>query len=111
MSDETAQSQDENLSTGGDQPTDPTPEPEPDPGPPPSTEPPLQPTQPIVLQPAMWYSATAACSTKTCTNYNVVQAIPELYSNAGTANVLCGLCSKRCTILTAVLLDPQPPEE
>ncbi|MFJ2202472.1 hypothetical protein [Streptomyces violaceusniger] len=87
------------------------PEPDPDPGPEPSTDPPLQP-DPYTFQPYMWYSATCACATNTCPNYNIVQEVPMMYSNNGTNVVIyCGLCSKRATILSASLLSPQPPEE
>jgi hypothetical protein len=34
--------------------------------------------------------------------------VPELYSNAGTPNVECGLCGHSMEILSAVLMDPQP---
>ncbi|MFD8384249.1 hypothetical protein ACFV2X_37995 [Streptomyces sp. NPDC059679] len=82
------------------------------PAPQPSTEPPVQPSEPFTFQPYMWYSATCACATNTCTNYNVIQEVPMMYSNNGTNVVIyCGLCSKRCTILSAALLSPQPPEE
>lgn len=88
-----------------------TEEPPTDTPPPPSTEPPLQP-EPYTFQPYMWYSGTSACATNTCRNYNIVQEVPMFYSNNGTNVVIyCGLCSKRATILSAVLLDPQPPEE
>lgn len=88
-----------------------TEEPPTDTPPPPSTEPPLQP-EPYTFQPYMWYSGTSACATNTCRNYNIVQEVPMFYSNNGTNVVIyCGLCSKRATILSASLLDPQPPEE
>jgi hypothetical protein len=78
----------------------------------PSTEPPLQPTEPVFFQPYLWYSATCCCATNTCPNYNIVQEVPMMYSNNGSNVVIyCGLCSKRATILSAALLDPQPPEE
>lgn len=89
-------------------PVDPPVEPDPEP----STEPPLQPTEPFFFQPYLWYSGTSACATNTCPNYNIIQQVPMLYSNNGSNVVIyCGLCSKRATILSASLLDPQPPEE
>lgn len=86
--------------------------PQPDPGPEPTQpDPPLQPEQPVTYVPYMWYSATVACHTTACPNYNLVQDVPLLYSNAGTVNVVCGRCGKKDTVLTATLLDPQPAEE
>lgn len=77
-----------------------------------NTDPPIQPPAPIVFQAALWYSATATCHTATCINYNQIMSVPVMYSNAGTnATIICGRCGKKATILTATLLDPQPPEE
>jgi hypothetical protein len=91
---------------------DPPVEPPTETDPEPSTEPPLQPTEPVFFQPYLWYSATCCCATSTCPNYNIVQEVPMMYSNNGSNVVIyCGLCSKRATILSAALLDPQPPEE
>lgn len=87
-------------------------EPPTDPDPQPSTEPPLQPAEPVFFQPYLWYSGTCACATNTCRNYNIEQEVPMLYSNNGSNVVIyCGVCSRRATILSASLLDPQPPEE
>lgn len=94
--------------TAEDSPVDPPVEPDPEP----STEPPLQPAEPFFFQPYLWYSGTSACGTNACRNYNIVQDVPMLYSNNGSNVVIyCGVCSKRATILSAALLDPQPPEE
>jgi len=78
----------------------------------PSSEPPLQPEQPIVFEPATWYEGTWTCATNTCVNYNTIWPITNLYSNNGIyVPVQCGRCQTLGTILTAVKMDPQPPEE
>ncbi|WP_037805013.1 hypothetical protein [Streptomyces sp. NRRL F-5135] len=85
---------------------EPTPEPEPEPTPPP--EAPDLPDNPIVFQPAKWYSVTWTCRTAGCPNLNIVGEIGLVYSNAGIVRVFDAACGRDTTILSAVLLDPQP---
>ncbi|MFD8777514.1 hypothetical protein [Streptomyces sp. NPDC059916] len=115
MSSEQAPITDSTTAEGDPVPTNPdpqTPEPpiDPDPGPTPDPIPP--PTEPIVYQPYMWYSATWTCRTVGCVNENLEFDVPMLYSNNGTnVGVFCGRCNKKGLILTATLLDPQPEPE
>lgn len=62
---------------------------------------------PPVLDPATWYAATARDDNPNCVNAGKVFAC-DIYSNAGIARVVCGLCSQDMRILTAVRLEPQP---
>lgn len=76
---------------------------------PPPVEPePLPVPDPIVFQPAMYYSAVARDDNPDCANYAETFEIPELYSNGGRPIVECGRCRKPMTIMSATLLDPQP---
>ncbi|MFG3140964.1 MULTISPECIES: hypothetical protein [unclassified Streptomyces] len=63
----------------------------------------------LVFAPGKFYDAAAQCVTETCENYGQPPfSIPELYSNAGTPSIECGLCQQSMAILSAILLDPQP---
>jgi hypothetical protein len=93
-----------------DQPVPPSTEPAPT-DPPPPVDPP---TEPIQYQPNMYYSGTWTCTTAGCPNQNQTLPVDILYSNDGNPahiGVFCGRCNKPGLILTATLLDPQPPEE
>jgi len=87
------------------------PEPEEDTTPPP---PPETPTGTITFEPATWYSVDTVCLTQDkgngepCPNLNVTATDPMVYSNAGKPIIVCGMCSKSRTILSATKLDPQP---
>jgi hypothetical protein len=87
------------------------PEPVEDSDPPP---PPDQPSTPITFEPATWYSVETVCLTQNrgdgapCPNLNVTATDPMVYSNAGKPIIVCGLCGKNRTILSATKLDPQP---
>jgi hypothetical protein len=77
-----------------------------DPGP---IEPePLPVPDPIVFVPAMYYAAVVRDDNPGCINYAKTFDYPELYSNGGNPIVVCGLCRHSMTIMSAVLLDPQP---
>lgn len=96
-------------------PVEPPPAAEPEPveesTPPP---PPEQPTNPITFEPATYYSVDTVCLTQNrgdgtaCPNLNVTATDPMVYSNAGKPIIVCGLCGKNRTILSATKLDPQP---
>ena len=60
------------------------------------------------VQPGMWYDATARDDNPNCVNYEKSFDCNPVYSNAGTIDIVCGLCSQPMTLLTATLLDPQP---
>lgn len=93
--------------------------------PPPDDPPPYEPETPpapppadtITWEPYTWYAITYACLTPGCINENIVKNYSPFYSNNGDPK-LCRVvdaasdaCGKDCAILTAVKLDPQPPEE
>ncbi|MET9479889.1 hypothetical protein [Streptomyces sp. NPDC006638] len=77
--------------------TTPTPETDPVPAP-----------DPPVFQPGMYYRVTARDTNPHCTNFEGLFVIAECYSNGGHPRVVCGLCGKDMTLLSGVLLDPQP---
>jgi hypothetical protein len=64
----------------------------------------------IVLQPSMWYAATAQHDDNPdCPNTGKMFEFNPLYSNAdGDPRIRCGICQHAMTLLTATLLDPQP---
>ena len=76
--------------------------------PPPAEPEPLPEPEPIVFLPAKYYAAVVRDDNTACTNYARTFDVPELYSNGGTPNVVCGRCRKPMTIMSATLLDPQP---
>ncbi|MFJ4473222.1 hypothetical protein ACIP2X_37810 [Streptomyces sp. NPDC089424] len=88
---------------------DPLPEPQPEPDPETETPPPPDPPPtPITFEPATWYQVTSVCVTSTCVNLNTTTTEPEIYSNAGTVRMICGLCGQLRPILAATKLNPQP---
>ncbi|MGW1157784.1 hypothetical protein ACWD48_06060 [Streptomyces sp. NPDC002519] len=63
----------------------------------------------IVFEPATFYDAVVRCITETCPNdTEPPMAVTELYSNAGTPGIQCGLCRQPMEILSATVMDPQP---
>lgn len=62
---------------------------------------------PPVLEPATWYAATARDDNPDCINAGKIFDC-EIYSNAGVARVVCGICGQDMRILTAIRMDPQP---
>ncbi|MFF2522222.1 hypothetical protein [Streptomyces liangshanensis] len=77
-------------------PTEPDPIPEqPDPDPP-------------IFDPALYYRVTARDTNPYCRNFESVFLVAECYSNAGHPRVVCGLCGTDMTLLSGVLLNPQP---
>lgn len=80
----------------------------------PPPPPPDLPTSPITFEPATYYSVDTTCLTtdmgngQPCPNLNTVVTDPMVYSNAGQPVIVCGLCGKLRTILSATKLDPQP---
>ncbi|MER8220350.1 hypothetical protein ABTZ58_07080 [Streptomyces sp. NPDC094143] len=70
--------------------------------------PPLPVPDPITFLPAMYYAAVVRDDNTACVNYARTFDVPELYSNAGSPNVVCGRCRQPMTIMSATLLDPQP---
>lgn len=76
--------------------------------------PPDLPDEPIVFAPDTFYTVTTVCFTadtgngEPCRNLNVTATDSPVYSNGGEPLVVCGLCGMTRTILSAVLLDPQP---
>ncbi|WP_093803903.1 hypothetical protein [Streptomyces sp. Wb2n-11] len=108
----TEEAESANSTQGAEAESDPILDPvEPEPETPPPPPAPEDPAQPIVFEPWKWYDATVACTTATCPNLNVVLHLTEVYSNAGQVTFYCGVCSKRQKLLSATLMDPQPPEE
>ncbi|MDX3746704.1 hypothetical protein [Streptomyces sp. AK08-02] len=61
-----------------------------------------------VFEPALWYSVVARDDNEACTNSGTEFEVNPCYSNAGTVVVECGRCRQPMTIVSAVLLDPQP---
>jgi cytoskeletal protein RodZ len=103
--------------TASETPTDPPPPPTGEEPPPPSPEPPPapdMPTSPITFEPATWYEVETVCLTadkgdgEPCPNLNTTATDSPVYSNAGKPIIVCGLCGKTRTILSATKLDPQP---
>ncbi|HEX5568017.1 MAG TPA: hypothetical protein VFY14_14005 [Streptomyces sp.] len=88
-----------------------TPEPAPAPEPPPA---PNLPDEPLVFEPATWYSIENVCLTqdmgggKPCPHLNKVSTDPMVYSNAGEPVIVCWPCGERRVFLAATKLDPQP---
>lgn len=72
---------------------------------------PLPPPPELTYLPAMYYAAVARDDNPACVNYNTLWDIPEMYSNGGVPSVICGRCSQPMSIMSAVLLDPQPVYE
>jgi hypothetical protein len=63
----------------------------------------------IVFEPGKYYAAVVRCITETCENYGQPPFdVAELYSNAGTPSIQCGLCQQSMEIVSAILIDPQP---
>lgn len=62
----------------------------------------------VTVEPGTWYEVTSVCVTTTCPNLNKTTTEPEVYSNAGTIRMVCGLCGKYRPILSVTKLDPQP---
>ncbi|MDX2849282.1 hypothetical protein PV342_12585 [Streptomyces sp. PA03-3a] len=62
----------------------------------------------LAFEPSMFYDASVTCTTETCPNYGTPMEVHELYSNAGTPGIQCGLCQHSMQILSAELMDPQP---
>lgn len=62
----------------------------------------------MTLQPGVFYTAVAQDVTEGCANYGEFFEVPELYSNAGTPTVTCGLCQKPMELISATPMDPQP---
>lgn len=108
------------------EPTEPEPEPSADPaplpseeeGPPPAPpEPPPAPelpTEPLVFEPATWYSIENVCLTqdmgggRPCPHLNVPYTDPTVYSNGGQPYIQCWPCNQMRVFLSATKLDPQP---
>lgn len=92
-------------STGEELPPDPTPPPPPAPD---------MPGTPVTFEPATWYEVETVCLTvdkgdgEPCRNLNVAATDSPVYSNAGKPVIVCGVCGKTRTILSATKLDPQP---
>jgi hypothetical protein len=61
-----------------------------------------------VFEPAKWYDVTARDDNEACMNNGKEFTVNPCYSNGGTVVVECGLCGQPMTIVSAVLLDPQP---
>jgi hypothetical protein len=63
----------------------------------------------VTLEPAKWYDVTARDDNEACEhNYGRTFDINPCYSNGGTVTIECGLCKQLMTIISAVMLDPQP---
>ncbi len=62
----------------------------------------------VTFEPVQFYDATVVCVTESCPNFNTPMEVTELYSNAGTPVVQCGLCRQSMEILSATPMDPQP---
>ena len=61
-----------------------------------------------VFEPALWYSVVARDDNETCTNFGKEFTVDPCYSNGGIVVIECGLCKQPMTLVSAVLLDPQP---
>ena len=61
-----------------------------------------------IFAPALYYDVTARDDNEACVNSGKEFEVNPCYSNAGTVFVECGLCGQHMTIVSAVLLDPQP---
>jgi hypothetical protein len=62
----------------------------------------------ITFEPAMWYSVVARDDNEACVNSGREFTVNPCYSNGGTVVIVCGRCSQYMTLISAVLLDPQP---
>lgn len=63
----------------------------------------------MAFEPALWYEVVARDDNPDCENYEKTFEVNPFYSNAGTnCYVQCGLCGQHMTMVSAVLLDPQP---
>lgn len=63
---------------------------------------------PPIFEPGLYYDVTARDDNEACVNSGREFEVNPCYSNAGTVVVECGLCQQHMTIVSAVLLDPQP---
>jgi hypothetical protein len=61
-----------------------------------------------VFEPALWYAVVARDDNETCTNFGKEFEVNPCYSNGGIVVIECGLCRQHMTLVSAVLLDPQP---
>lgn len=61
-----------------------------------------------VFEPAKWYDVTARDDNEACGNAGREFEVNPCYSNGGIVVVECGLCRQSMTLVSAVLLDPQP---
>jgi hypothetical protein len=66
------------------------------------------PSEPITLEPALWYDVTVRDDNEECENYGKEFQVNPCYSNAGTVLIQCGKCKHTMTMVSATLLDPQP---
>lgn len=63
----------------------------------------------ITFEPAKWYDVTARDDNENCEqNYGRDFEVTPCYSNGGTVVIQCGLCHHNMTLVSAVLLNPQP---
>ena len=66
----------------------------------------------VTFEPAKYYEVTARDNNEACRNFEQVFTVPQFYSTDGThCSVTCGICRQPMEILTATLLDPQPPAD
>jgi hypothetical protein len=62
----------------------------------------------LTFEPAMWYSVVARDDTEACINSGREFTVNPCYSNAGSVTIQCGRCHQLMTLVSAMLLDPQP---
>lgn len=70
----------------------------------------------VTFEPALYYDVTAQDDNPDCANYFETSGktfeVNPFFSNDGVhCYVTCGLCRQHMEILTATLLDPQPPAD
>lgn len=65
-------------------------------------------TPPPVFEPALYYAVTARDDNENCVNHGKEFVVDPCYSNGGIVVIECGLCKQHMTLISAVLLDPQP---
>ncbi|MFF5186474.1 hypothetical protein ACFY30_22305 [Streptomyces sp. NPDC000345] len=60
------------------------------------------------IEPATWYAVTVRDDNEACENHGQEFEVNPCYSNAGTLTIQCGRCRQPMTIVSAVVLNPQP---